>query len=87
VVPAQRAEGATDSPLPLNSFFVAPNVWTKFSIRHPGVSYSEFYRIVRNATVSTTKPLSVSLRIFRRIPRAERPSLENEPPVGRLSET
>jgi hypothetical protein len=23
-------------------FFVAPNVWTKFSIRHPGVSYSEF---------------------------------------------
>jgi hypothetical protein len=26
----------------LNSFFVAPNVWTKFSIHHPGVSYSEF---------------------------------------------
>jgi hypothetical protein len=42
VVPAQRAEGASDPPLPLNSFFVAPNVWTKFSIRHPGVSYSEF---------------------------------------------
>jgi hypothetical protein len=42
VVPAQRAEGANDPPLLLNSFFVAPNVWTKFSIRHPGVSYSEF---------------------------------------------
>jgi hypothetical protein len=49
VVPAQIAEGASDSPLPLNSFFVAPNVWTKFSIRHPGVSYSEFlsYRAER----------------------------------------
>jgi hypothetical protein len=49
VVPAQRAEGASDSPLPLNSFFVAPNVWTKFSIRHPGVSYSKFlsYRVER----------------------------------------
>jgi hypothetical protein len=49
VVPAQRAEGASDSPLPLNSFFVAPNVWTKFSIHHPGVSYSEFlsYRAER----------------------------------------
>jgi hypothetical protein len=49
VVPAQRAEGASDSPLPLNSFFVAPNVWTKFSIRHPGVSYLEFlsYRAER----------------------------------------
>jgi hypothetical protein len=42
MAPAQRAEGASDPPLPLNSFFVAPNVWTKFSIRHPGVSYSEF---------------------------------------------
>jgi hypothetical protein len=42
VVPAQRAEGASSSPLPLNSLFVAPNVWTKFSICHPGVSYSEF---------------------------------------------
>jgi hypothetical protein len=42
VAPAQRAEGARDPLLPLNSFFVAPNVWTKFSIRHPGVSYSEF---------------------------------------------
>jgi hypothetical protein len=33
----------------MNSFFVAPNVWTKFSIRHPGVSYSEFlsYRAKR----------------------------------------
>jgi hypothetical protein len=49
VVPAQRAEGASDSPFPLNSFFVAPNVWTKFSIRHPGVSYLEFlsYRAER----------------------------------------
>jgi hypothetical protein len=49
VVPAQRAEGASDSPLPLSSFFVAPNVWTKFSICHPGVSYSEFlsYRAER----------------------------------------
>jgi hypothetical protein len=49
VVPAQRAEGANDPPLPLNSFFVAPNMWTKFSIRHPGVSYSEFlsYRAKR----------------------------------------
>jgi hypothetical protein len=42
VVPAHRAEGASDPPLPLNSFFVAPNLWTKFSICHPGVSYSEF---------------------------------------------
>jgi hypothetical protein len=42
VVPTQRAEGASDPPFPLNSFFVAPNVWTKFSIRHPGVPYSEF---------------------------------------------
>jgi hypothetical protein len=42
VVPEQRAEGASDPPLPLNSFFVAPNLWIKFSIRHPGVSYSEF---------------------------------------------
>jgi hypothetical protein len=42
VVPAQRAEGVSNPPLPLNSFFVAPNVWTNFSIRHPGVSYSEF---------------------------------------------
>jgi hypothetical protein len=41
-VPAQRAEGASDSPLTLNSFFVAPNVWTEFSIRHPSVLYSEF---------------------------------------------
>jgi hypothetical protein len=49
VVPAQGTEGASDPPLPLNSFFVAPNVWTKFSIRHPGVSYSEFlsYRVQR----------------------------------------
>jgi hypothetical protein len=42
VVPAQRAEGASSSSLPLNSLFIAPNVWTKFSIRQPGVSYSEF---------------------------------------------
>jgi hypothetical protein len=42
VVPAQRAEGVSDQPFPLNSFFIAPNVWTKFSICHPGVSYSEF---------------------------------------------
>jgi hypothetical protein len=42
VVPAQRTEGASDLPFSLNSFFVAPNVWTKFSIRHPGVPYSEF---------------------------------------------
>jgi hypothetical protein len=49
VVPALRAEGASDPPLPLNSFLVAPNVWTKFSIRHPGVSYSKFlsYRTER----------------------------------------
>jgi hypothetical protein len=49
VVPAQGAEGASSSPLPLNSLFVAPNVWTKFSIRHPDVSYSEFlsYRAER----------------------------------------
>jgi hypothetical protein len=49
VVPAQSAEDVSDSPLPLNSFFVAPNVWTEFSIRHPGVSYSEFlsYRAER----------------------------------------
>jgi hypothetical protein len=44
VVPAQRTEGASDPPLSLNSFFVAPNVWTKFSICHPGVSYSEFLK-------------------------------------------
>jgi hypothetical protein len=57
VVPAQRAEGASDPPQPLNSFFVAPNVWTKFSIHHPGVSYSEFlsyraerYRLHNEAT-------------------------------------
>jgi hypothetical protein len=33
----------------LNSFFIAPNVWTKFSIRHPGVLYSKFllYRAKR----------------------------------------
>jgi hypothetical protein len=42
VVPAQRTKGASDLPLSLNLFFVAPNTWTKFSIRHPGVSYSEF---------------------------------------------
>jgi hypothetical protein len=49
VVPAQRAEGASSSSLPLNSLFVAPNVWTKFSIRHLDVSYSEFlsYRAER----------------------------------------
>jgi hypothetical protein len=49
VVPAQGAEGESSSPLPSNSLFVAPNVWTKFSIRHPGVSYSEFllYRAER----------------------------------------
>jgi hypothetical protein len=49
VVPAQGAEGASSSALPLNSFFVAPNVWTKFSIRHPVVSYSEImsYRAER----------------------------------------
>jgi hypothetical protein len=39
---AQGTDGASESPLQLNSFFVAPNVWTKFSIRHSGVSYSEF---------------------------------------------
>jgi hypothetical protein len=42
VVPAQGTEGASDPPLSLNLFFVVPNVWTKFSIRHPGVSYPEF---------------------------------------------
>jgi hypothetical protein len=49
VVLAQRAEGASSSTLPLNSLFVAPNVWTKFSIRHPNVSYAEFlsYRAER----------------------------------------
>jgi hypothetical protein len=49
VVPAQGTEGASDPSLSLNSFFVALNVWTKFSIRHPGVSYSEFlsYRAQR----------------------------------------
>jgi hypothetical protein len=49
VVPAQGTEGASDPPLPLNSFFIAPNVWMKFIIRHPGVSYSEFllYRAQR----------------------------------------
>jgi hypothetical protein len=49
VAPAQRAEGASDPLLPLNSFFVAPNVWTKFSVRHPSVSYSKFlsYRAKR----------------------------------------
>jgi hypothetical protein len=49
VVPAQRAEGVSSSTLPLNSLFVAPNVWTKFSIRHPNVSYAEFlsYRAER----------------------------------------
>jgi hypothetical protein len=49
VVPAQRAEGVSSSTLPLNSLFVAPNVWTKFSIRHPNVSYVEFlsYRAER----------------------------------------
>jgi hypothetical protein len=49
VVPAQGTEGASDPSLALNLFFVAPNVWTKFSIRHPSVSYSEFlsYRTQR----------------------------------------
>jgi hypothetical protein len=49
VVPTQRAEGASSSTLPLNSLFVAPNIWTKFSIRHPDVSYAEFlsYRVER----------------------------------------
>jgi hypothetical protein len=49
VVPVQRAEGASSSTLPLNSLFVAPSVWTKFSIRHPNVSYAEFlsYRAER----------------------------------------
>jgi hypothetical protein len=49
VVPAQGTEGVSDPSLSLNSFFVAPNVWTKFSIRHLGVSYSEFlsYRTKR----------------------------------------
>jgi hypothetical protein len=49
VVPAQRAEGASNATLPLDSLFVAPNVWTKFSIRHPDVSYAEFlsYRAER----------------------------------------
>jgi hypothetical protein len=49
VVPAQKAEGASSSSLPLHSLFVAPNVWTKFSIRHPDVSYAEFlsYRAER----------------------------------------
>jgi hypothetical protein len=57
VVPAQRAEGASSSSLPLNSLFVAPKVWTKFRIRHPDVSYSEFlsyraerYRLHNEAT-------------------------------------
>jgi hypothetical protein len=49
VVPAQRSEGASNATLPLDSLFVAPNVWTKFSIRHPDVSYAEFlsYRAER----------------------------------------
>jgi hypothetical protein len=49
VVPAQRVEGASSSTIPLNSLFVTPNVWTKFSIRHPNVSYAEFllYRAER----------------------------------------
>jgi hypothetical protein len=41
--------GKTGVTLPLKTFFIVPNVWTKFSIRHPGVSYSEFllYRAKR----------------------------------------
>jgi hypothetical protein len=42
VVHVQTAEGASKLPFTLNSCFVAPNVWTKFSIRNPGVSYYEF---------------------------------------------
>jgi hypothetical protein len=42
VVPSQGTEGASDPPLSLNSFFVALNVWMKFSIPHPRVSYYEF---------------------------------------------
>jgi hypothetical protein len=49
VVPAQRSEGASNATLPLDSLFFAPNVWTKFSIRHPDVPYAEFlsYRAER----------------------------------------
>jgi hypothetical protein len=49
VVPAQGTEGASDPPLSLNPFFVAPNIRTKFNIRHPDVSNSEFlmYRAQR----------------------------------------
>jgi hypothetical protein len=49
VVPTQGTEGASDPPLSLNPFFVAPNIRTKFNIRHPDVSNSEFlmYRAQR----------------------------------------
>jgi hypothetical protein len=85
VAPAQRAEGASDPPLPLNFFFIASNVWTKFSIRHPGVLYSEFllYRAkryqVRNEAVKRF------FAEFSKDPHTERPSLENAPPDGRPS--
>jgi hypothetical protein len=42
VVLVQTAEGASKLPSDLSLFFVAPNVWMKFSIRHPGVPYFEF---------------------------------------------
>jgi hypothetical protein len=86
VVPAQRAEGASDPPLPLNSFFVAPNVWTKSSIRHPGVSYSEFlsYRAERYRLHN-----EAAKRFFADFSKdpSRREAIESEPLVGRLGET
>jgi hypothetical protein len=83
VVPSQGTEGASNPPLSLNSFFVAPNVWTKFSIHHPDVSYSEFYRIARNVTRPEMSLPNVSSRNFRRTLRAVKRFLKNAPPDGR----
>jgi hypothetical protein len=55
----QGTEGASDPPLSLNSFFVAPNVWTKFSICHSGVSFFEFFRTVRSTIGFGMSPQNV----------------------------
>jgi hypothetical protein len=81
----QRAEGANDPPLPLNSFFVAPNVWTKFSIRHPGVSYLEFLSYHAKCYQLRNEAARRFFAEFSKDPRVERPFLESAPPDGRPS--
>jgi hypothetical protein len=79
---AQRTEGASDPPLPLNSFFIAQNVWTKFSILHPNVSYSAFLLYHAKRYHVFNEAAKRFFAEFLKDPSCERPSLESALPDG-----